>query len=98
MVGFGRQLVFAHTVGNHCLGTAYATANQVPNIVYDIVLGGALTSVVVPVLSRGGRAPGGDRRYHRRQRGRHGSRRYTCPGPARTRRSARSLPPCSPGP
>ncbi len=51
MVGFGRQLVFAHTVGNHCLGTAYATANQVPNIVYDIVLGGALTSVVVPVLA-----------------------------------------------
>jgi putative peptidoglycan lipid II flippase len=51
LVGFGRQLVFAHTVGNHCLGTAYATANQVPNIVYDIVLGGALTSAVVPVLA-----------------------------------------------
>jgi putative peptidoglycan lipid II flippase len=51
MVGFGRQLVFAHTVGSHCLGTAYATANQVPNIVYDMVLGGALTSVVVPVLA-----------------------------------------------
>jgi putative peptidoglycan lipid II flippase len=50
-VGFGRQLVFAHTVGNHCLGTAYATANQVPNIIYDIVLGGALTSAVVPVLA-----------------------------------------------
>jgi putative peptidoglycan lipid II flippase len=51
VVGFGRQLAFAHTVGNSCLGTAYATANQVPNIVYDIVLGGALTSVVVPVLA-----------------------------------------------
>ncbi|HEV3290411.1 MAG TPA: lipid II flippase MurJ [Streptosporangiaceae bacterium] len=51
VVGFGRQLVFAHTVGNHCLGTAYATANQVPNIIYDVVLGGALTSVVVPVLA-----------------------------------------------
>jgi putative peptidoglycan lipid II flippase len=51
VIGFGRQLVFAHTVGNHCLGSAYATANQVPNIVYDVVLGGALTSVVVPVLA-----------------------------------------------
>jgi putative peptidoglycan lipid II flippase len=51
VVGFGRQLAFAHTVGNSCLGTAYATANQVPNIIYDIVLGGALTSVVVPVLA-----------------------------------------------
>jgi putative peptidoglycan lipid II flippase len=51
VVGFGRQLVFAHTVGSHCLGTAYATANQVPNIIFDIVVGGALTSAVVPVLA-----------------------------------------------
>jgi len=51
IVGFGRQLVFAHTVGASCLGTAYTTANQVPNIIYDIVLGGALTSVMVPVLA-----------------------------------------------
>jgi putative peptidoglycan lipid II flippase len=51
VVGFGRQLVFAHTVGVSCVGTAYTTANQVPNIIYDIVLGGALTSAVVPVLA-----------------------------------------------
>jgi putative peptidoglycan lipid II flippase len=49
--GFGRQLVFAHTVGPTCLGTAYTTANMVPNIIYDVVLGGALSSVVVPVLA-----------------------------------------------
>lgn len=63
IVGFGRQLVFAHTVSATCLGTAYATANQVPNIIYDIVLGGALTSVLIPVLAgpaarRLGQAPG----------------------------------------
>jgi peptidoglycan biosynthesis protein MviN/MurJ (putative lipid II flippase) len=51
LVGFGRQVVFAHTVGTSCLGTAYTTANMVPNIIYDIVLGGALSSVVVPVLA-----------------------------------------------
>jgi peptidoglycan biosynthesis protein MviN/MurJ (putative lipid II flippase) len=51
LVGFGRQVVFAHTVGTTCLGTAYTTANMVPNIVYDIVLGGALSSLVVPVLA-----------------------------------------------
>ncbi|MBO0776316.1 MAG: virulence factor MviN, partial [Actinobacteria bacterium] len=51
LIGFGRQLAFAHTVSHTCLGTAYATANQVPNIIYDIVLGGALTSAVVPVLA-----------------------------------------------
>jgi putative peptidoglycan lipid II flippase len=51
VIGFARQLVFAHTVGTTCLGTAYATANQVPNIIYDVVIGGALTSAVVPVLA-----------------------------------------------
>jgi putative peptidoglycan lipid II flippase len=51
LVGFGRQVVFAHTVGTTCLGTAYTTANMVPNIIYDIVLGGALSSAVVPVLA-----------------------------------------------
>jgi murein biosynthesis integral membrane protein MurJ len=59
LVGFGRQVVFAHTVGTTCLGTAYTTANMVPNIIYDIVLGGALSSVVVPVLAgpAGGAGP-----------------------------------------
>lgn len=52
LVGFGRQVVFAHTVGSSCLGSAYTTANQVPNIIYDVVLGGALASVMVPVLAR----------------------------------------------
>jgi putative peptidoglycan lipid II flippase len=51
IIGFGRQLVFAHTVSATCLGTAYATANQVPNIIYDVVLGGVLTTALVPVLA-----------------------------------------------
>jgi putative peptidoglycan lipid II flippase len=57
VIGFGRQVVFAHTVQASCLGTAYTTANMVPNIIYDIVAGGALTAVVVPVLA--GPASGG---------------------------------------
>jgi putative peptidoglycan lipid II flippase len=60
VVGLGRQIVFAHTVGNFCLGTAYATANQVPNIIYDVVLGGALTSIMVPVLARPAERSGAD--------------------------------------
>ena len=36
----------------HCLGTAYVTANQVPNLLYELILGGALTSAMVPVLAR----------------------------------------------
>jgi putative peptidoglycan lipid II flippase len=59
VIGFGRQVVFAHTVQASCLGTAYTTANMVPNIIYDIVMGGALTAVVVPVLAGPARAAGG---------------------------------------
>jgi murein biosynthesis integral membrane protein MurJ len=62
LVGFGRQVVFAHTVGTTCLGTAYTTANMVPNIIYDVVLGGALSSVVVPVLAGPAGAAGAEAR------------------------------------
>ena len=44
--------MFSQTVGAGCLGTAYVTANQVPNLVYELVLGGALTSAMVPMLAR----------------------------------------------
>jgi putative peptidoglycan lipid II flippase len=52
VAGFGRVLVFAHTVGPSCLGDAYYTANTVPNILFDIVAGGALSSLAVPILAR----------------------------------------------
>jgi putative peptidoglycan lipid II flippase len=50
--GLIRTLVFSQTVGASCLGTAYVTASQVPSLVYELVLGGALTSAMVPVLAR----------------------------------------------
>lgn len=52
IVGLGRTLVFSQTVGATCLGTAYVTASQIPNLVQELVLGGALSSVMVPVLAR----------------------------------------------
>jgi murein biosynthesis integral membrane protein MurJ len=51
LTGFARLFVFARTVGPSCLGDTYFTANTVPNIVFDIVAGGALSSLVVPVLA-----------------------------------------------
>ena len=60
VVGFGRWLVFSGTVGSSCVGTAYASANLVPNVLFEVVAGGALAAAVVPVLSsslvRGDRA------------------------------------------
>ena len=52
MMGLVRTLVFSQSVRAGCLGAAYVTANQVPSLVYELVLGGALTSAMVPVLAR----------------------------------------------
>ncbi len=51
MVGFGRWLVFSKTVGDTCLGDAYNTANNLPNVLFEVVAGGVLASVVVPVIA-----------------------------------------------
>lgn len=51
VVGFGRQLVFQATVGESVVGSVYTTINALPNVVFEIVAGGALASVVVPLLA-----------------------------------------------
>lgn len=52
LLGLVRTLVFSQSIGAGCLGAAYVTANQVPNLIYELVLGGALTTAMVPVLAR----------------------------------------------
>jgi putative peptidoglycan lipid II flippase len=61
VLGLVRTVVFAKTVGAGCLGTAYVTANQVPNLIVELAIGGALSSAMVPVLARSAkRASAGD--------------------------------------
>ncbi|GAA1429051.1 hypothetical protein GCM10009616_10300 [Microlunatus lacustris] len=52
LIGFGRSVVFSKTVGDTCLGDAYNAANTLPNILFEIVAGGVLAGVVVPVVTR----------------------------------------------
>jgi putative peptidoglycan lipid II flippase len=52
VLGLARTVVFARTVGAGCLGTAYVTANQVPNLIVELAIGGALATAIVPVLAR----------------------------------------------
>jgi putative peptidoglycan lipid II flippase len=52
ILGLTRTVVFSQTVGSGCLGTAYVTASQVPNLIYELAIGGALASAMVPVLAR----------------------------------------------
>ena len=60
LLGLVRTLVFSQTVGATCLGTVYLSANQVPNLIYELALGGALTSAMVPVLARSAELAGSD--------------------------------------
>ncbi|HWB65856.1 MAG TPA: murein biosynthesis integral membrane protein MurJ [Mycobacteriales bacterium] len=53
--GFVRTLVIAYAIGLGGVGNAYAYGNTVPNILYDLLLGGILSSVVVPLLVRASR-------------------------------------------
>jgi putative peptidoglycan lipid II flippase len=48
--GFLRTLVLAYVLGVGLVANAYNNANTLPNAVYDLMLGGILTSVVVPLL------------------------------------------------
>jgi len=52
VVGLVRTLVFSQVIGATCLGSAYLTAYQVPSLIAELALGGALTSALVPVLAR----------------------------------------------
>jgi putative peptidoglycan lipid II flippase len=52
LVGFGRSVVFSKTVGDTCLGDTYNAANALPNVLFEIVAGGVLAGVVVPVVAR----------------------------------------------
>jgi putative peptidoglycan lipid II flippase len=52
--GFLRTVVIAAAMGLY-VGDCYNVANTIPNIIYDLLLGGVLTSVVVPLLVRAAR-------------------------------------------
>jgi putative peptidoglycan lipid II flippase len=49
ITGFLRTVVIAAALGSF-LGDPYNVANTAPNILYDLLLGGVLSSVVVPLL------------------------------------------------
>ncbi|HEY8093365.1 MAG TPA: murein biosynthesis integral membrane protein MurJ, partial [Acidimicrobiales bacterium] len=50
ITGLLRTIVLAAALGVGLVNDAYNTANTLPNIVYELLLGGVLTSVVVPLL------------------------------------------------
>ncbi|MBW8487059.1 murein biosynthesis integral membrane protein MurJ [Actinomadura parmotrematis] len=52
VTGFLRTSLLAAALGAGAIADAYNTANTVPFIIYDLLLGGVLTAVVVPLIVR----------------------------------------------
>lgn len=50
LTGFGRVAVMAYALGTTALAEAYNLANNTPNLLYDLVLGGILSATLVPVV------------------------------------------------
>ena len=51
LAGFARTLAFGRSVSASCVGSVYQTANTIPNIVFDLVAGGMLSALVVPIMA-----------------------------------------------
>jgi putative peptidoglycan lipid II flippase len=52
LTGFLRQVVLFSVLGATVLNDSYTVSNTLPNIVYELLLGGVLTSVMIPLLVR----------------------------------------------
>jgi putative peptidoglycan lipid II flippase len=51
ITGLLRIMVFGWVIGQTALSDAYLIANETPNIVYDLLLGGVLSATLVPLFS-----------------------------------------------
>ncbi len=51
LVGFGRWLAMVNQVGTESVANAYSSANTLPNILFEVVAGGALAGAVVPLVA-----------------------------------------------
>src|SRR5690606_19352217 len=67
VTGFLRTAVMAAAIGTTLLGDAYNVAYQIPYILFDLLLGGMLSSVIVPSIVRAQqRDPDGGVAYEQR--------------------------------
>lgn len=51
VLGFGRWVVQASELGTGGVASSYATANVLPNVLFEVAAGGALAGAVVPLLA-----------------------------------------------
>lgn len=51
ILGFARWMLQARTVGYGEVGTAYTSANTLPNVLFEVAAGGALAGALIPLLA-----------------------------------------------
>ena len=51
LLGFTRWMLQARTVGYGEVGNAYASANTLPNVLFEVAAGGALAGALIPLLA-----------------------------------------------
>ncbi|WP_372660179.1 murein biosynthesis integral membrane protein MurJ [Amycolatopsis kentuckyensis] len=66
ITGFVAKLLLAAVVGTGVVNDSFTVANTLPNIVFELLFGGVLASVVVPLLVRSQDDPDGGRAYTQR--------------------------------
>lgn len=52
VTGLGRELVFGMIIGQNALADAYGGANNSPNAIYELMIGGVLSATLVPTFAR----------------------------------------------
>ena len=63
ILGVVRQSLLVFAIGQGLVGNAFQTANTLPNVIYMLIAGGVLNSVLVPQLVRAAKNPDGGRDY-----------------------------------
>ena len=66
MTGFLSKVVLLSVLGVGVVNDAYTLSNTLPNIVFELLIGGVLTSVAIPLLSRARSDPDGGELYTQR--------------------------------
>nr|WP_281361932.1 murein biosynthesis integral membrane protein MurJ [Nakamurella aerolata] len=66
LTGFVAKAALAAWLGLWIVNDSYTLANTLPNIVFELVVGGVLTSVAIPLLSRARSDPDGGTAYTQR--------------------------------
>ena len=51
MLGYARQIIIAHYFGANGVTDAYYAAFKIPDLIYNVLVGGGLSSAFIPVFS-----------------------------------------------